>query len=211
MGRSADPTINSKKMEMFADTESRGGILEPPGICEVKFRQKDQLATMHRMDPELIELDKNPEANHDAIKKRENSVVADVHSSCARVCRFARSIWENVRQGRHQRRRRVAKGQRILLQPFTAAIIYRCAHRLVRRQISRRQLSRSVSEIVKETVVGGGCKWDDDLKVKSYVDSNGDKIVSAVMQEARAAKVEAMLSEIKALDAETIAAVKNAL
>ena len=32
-----DPTINSKKMEMFADTESRGGILEPPGICEVKF------------------------------------------------------------------------------------------------------------------------------------------------------------------------------
>ena len=43
------------------------------------------------------------------------------------------------------------------------------------------------------------------------MDSNGDKIVSAVMQEARAAKVEAMLSEIKALDAETIAAVKNAL
>merc|ERR1711881_581421 len=90
-----DPTINSKKMEMFADTESRGGILEPPGICEVKFRQKDQLATMHRMDPELIELDKNPGANHDAIKKRENNLLpmytqvahefADLHDRSGRM------------------------------------------------------------------------------------------------------------------------------
>ena len=38
-----DPTINEAKMEMYADVESRGGILEPPGICEVKFRSKDQL------------------------------------------------------------------------------------------------------------------------------------------------------------------------
>jgi hypothetical protein len=30
-------------MEMYADTESRGGILEPPGICEVKFRAPDQV------------------------------------------------------------------------------------------------------------------------------------------------------------------------
>lgn len=35
-------------MEMYADKESRGGILEPPGICEVKFRAQDQVAAMHR-------------------------------------------------------------------------------------------------------------------------------------------------------------------
>lgn len=34
-------------MEMYADVESRGGILEPPGICEVKFRAADQLSKMH--------------------------------------------------------------------------------------------------------------------------------------------------------------------
>jgi acetyl-CoA carboxylase/biotin carboxylase 1 len=33
------------------------GILEPPGICEVKYRAPDQLATMHRLDPVLQELD----------------------------------------------------------------------------------------------------------------------------------------------------------
>lgn len=34
-------------MEMYADVESRGGILEPPGICEVKFRVADQMSKMH--------------------------------------------------------------------------------------------------------------------------------------------------------------------
>jgi hypothetical protein len=33
-------------MEMYADTESRGGILEPPGICEVKFRAPDQVTPL---------------------------------------------------------------------------------------------------------------------------------------------------------------------
>merc|ERR1712151_341936 len=33
-----DPTINQEKMEMYADPDSRGGILEPAGITEVKFR-----------------------------------------------------------------------------------------------------------------------------------------------------------------------------
>jgi len=51
-----DPTINPGKMEMFADEEARGGILEPPGICEVKYRAADQLNTMHRLDPQLNEL-----------------------------------------------------------------------------------------------------------------------------------------------------------
>jgi len=52
-----DPTINLAKMEMYADAQSRGGILEPPGICEVKYRGQDQRATMHRLDDTLIEYD----------------------------------------------------------------------------------------------------------------------------------------------------------
>jgi len=50
-----DPTINPRHMEMYADPESRGGILEPEGTVEIKFRLKDQLKAMHRLDPELIE------------------------------------------------------------------------------------------------------------------------------------------------------------
>ena len=52
-----DSTINERYMEMYADRDSRGGILEPPGICEVKFRSPDQISVMHRLDSRLQELD----------------------------------------------------------------------------------------------------------------------------------------------------------
>jgi acetyl-CoA carboxylase/biotin carboxylase 1 len=54
-----DPSINPDKMEMYADRESRGGILEPPGICEVKYRSQEQISTMHRLDSQLQELDES--------------------------------------------------------------------------------------------------------------------------------------------------------
>ncbi|KYK69048.1 acetyl-CoA carboxylase ACC1 [Toxoplasma gondii TgCatPRC2] len=53
-----DPTINLQKMEMYADANARGGVLEPPGICEIKYRAADQKALMHRVDDVLKELDK---------------------------------------------------------------------------------------------------------------------------------------------------------
>lgn len=45
-----DPTINSVAMEMYADVEARGGVLEPEGIVGIKYRQDKQLATMVRLD-----------------------------------------------------------------------------------------------------------------------------------------------------------------
>ncbi len=35
-----DPTINERYMEMYADNESRGGVLEPEGTVEIKYRAK---------------------------------------------------------------------------------------------------------------------------------------------------------------------------
>jgi len=37
-------------MEMYADEESRGGILEPEGIVNIKYRREKQLDTMARLD-----------------------------------------------------------------------------------------------------------------------------------------------------------------
>ena len=50
-----DPTINSEMMEMYVDDNARGGILEPPGICDVKFRKPDLLKAMHRLDSRLMQ------------------------------------------------------------------------------------------------------------------------------------------------------------
>lgn len=52
-----DPAINPEKMEMYADVEARGGILEPPGIVEVKYRAPQQVEAMHRIDGKLLDMD----------------------------------------------------------------------------------------------------------------------------------------------------------
>ena len=51
-----DPTINPDYMEMYADEDSRGGVLEPEGIVGIKYRKDRQLETMARTDPEYAQL-----------------------------------------------------------------------------------------------------------------------------------------------------------
>ncbi|KAK1328437.1 hypothetical protein QTO34_012010 [Cnephaeus nilssonii] len=47
-----DSTINPLCIEMYADKESRwGGVLEPEGTVEIKFRKKDLIKAMRRIDP----------------------------------------------------------------------------------------------------------------------------------------------------------------
>lgn len=53
-----DPTINAAAMEMYADVESRGGVLEPEGIVGIKYRKDKQLETMARLDPVYANLKK---------------------------------------------------------------------------------------------------------------------------------------------------------
>ncbi|XP_058014157.1 acetyl-CoA carboxylase 2 isoform X1 [Ahaetulla prasina] len=45
-----DPSINPLHVELYADKESRGGILEAEGTVEIKFRKKELLKTMRRVD-----------------------------------------------------------------------------------------------------------------------------------------------------------------
>ncbi|KJE96308.1 acetyl coenzyme A carboxylase alpha [Capsaspora owczarzaki ATCC 30864] len=45
-----DPTINLDMMEMYADETSRGGVLEPEGTVEIKYRRRDLILTMERLD-----------------------------------------------------------------------------------------------------------------------------------------------------------------
>lgn len=59
-----DPTINAKYMEMYADEEARGGVLEPEGIIGIKYRKERQLETMARVDPTYGELKRKLTGNN---------------------------------------------------------------------------------------------------------------------------------------------------
>lgn len=53
-----DPTINPVAMEMYADVEARGGVLEPEGIVGIKYRKDKQLQNMTRNDATYASLKK---------------------------------------------------------------------------------------------------------------------------------------------------------
>ena len=46
-----DSSINPEQMEFYAAEGARGGVLEPEGIVDIKFRRQDLLATMKRTVP----------------------------------------------------------------------------------------------------------------------------------------------------------------
>lgn len=52
-----DPLINRHgNMEMFSCESAQGGILEASGTAGIKFRKREQLATMQRLDPLIQKL-----------------------------------------------------------------------------------------------------------------------------------------------------------
>nr|ASZ00202.1 acetyl-CoA carboxylase 1 [Monsonia emarginata] len=51
-----DSKINSDHIEMYADRTAKGNVLEPEGMIEIKFRTKELLECMGRLDQQLIHL-----------------------------------------------------------------------------------------------------------------------------------------------------------
>uniref|UniRef100_A0A7E4VD69 Acetyl-CoA carboxylase n=1 Tax=Panagrellus redivivus TaxID=6233 RepID=A0A7E4VD69_PANRE len=92
-----DTQINSTCITMIADNDSRGGVLEPDGIVEIKFRQRDLNALMLKCDAQLQALSRTaPSAEtKSAIAKRQEALTpvyrtiavkfADLHDTTARM------------------------------------------------------------------------------------------------------------------------------
>ncbi|CAA7024293.1 unnamed protein product [Microthlaspi erraticum] len=51
-----DSQINSDHVEMYADETAHGNVLEPQGMIEIKFRKREMLECMGRLDLKLISL-----------------------------------------------------------------------------------------------------------------------------------------------------------
>jgi len=51
-----DSTINSRYIETYADPDSRAGVLEPEGVVEVKYKEKDIIKTINKLDPVVLKV-----------------------------------------------------------------------------------------------------------------------------------------------------------
>ena len=140
-----DPTINPTAMEMYADEEARGGVLEPEGIIGIKYRKDKQLDTMARLDPIYSNLRKQLGQNGlskeetDEIKKkmtaREEQLLpvyaqisvqfADLHDRAGRM--KAKGVirdslkWSNARRFFYWRVRRRLNEEYVLRRMAAAA------------------------------------------------------------------------------------------
>ncbi|KAL3954569.1 hypothetical protein ACCO45_010132 [Purpureocillium lilacinum] len=141
-----DPTINPTAMEMYADVEARGGVLEPEGIIGIKYRKEKQLETMARNDPTYASLRKQLEnkglgpEEAAAIKKqvvaREKQLLpvyaqiavqfADLHDRAGRMKAKGtiREVleWSNARRYFYWRLRRRLNEEYVLKRMATSAV-----------------------------------------------------------------------------------------
>jgi len=187
-----DPTINLEYMEMYADVEARGGILEPPGICEVKFRKADQLKTMHRLDAQLVALDKDPVANKEAIKAREEQLLpvylqvahefADLHDRAGRM--EAKGVIRSALQWKNARRF------------FHGRLVRRMAEERVRDDFKSADGSLPFDAVTAELQTLAGAEFDDDKAFTAWMAANGDKVksrLSALETAAVSTRIQGML------------------
>lgn len=162
-----DPTINATFMEMYADREARGGVLEPEGIIGIKYRNAKQVDTMARLDPTYAALKKELTSNADAPKEvieaikdkmtaREKELLpiytqiavqfADLHDRAGRM--KAKGVirdeleWRNARRYFYWRLRRRLNEEYILRRMTSTLLMNGAAdhHETKSRQIRERHL-----------------------------------------------------------------------
>jgi len=174
-----DPTINEARMEMFADVESRGGILEPPGVCEVKFRESDQRRAMHRLDPILKKLDDEDIAEADDVRNRESLLgplymqiaheFADLHDRTGRM--KAKGVISEALTWRHSReyfywhlRRRLAEDN--LVKKYSKSQF----------ALERKEIVNVIRELLEKTTTDP----NDDKAVLSWLSIESGSIESTL-------------------------------
>jgi acetyl-CoA carboxylase/biotin carboxylase 1 len=198
-----DPTINSEKMEMYADPDSRGGILEPSGIIEVKFRKPDILKAMHRLDDQLkmfdseldnVDFDEDVPALKSQIKAREDLLYpvytqmatefADAHDKTGRM-KAKGVIKEAVDWSRSREFFYYLAKRRILQDDIVDNL-----------KAANSDLDTEAAlSIVKEIC---SADWEDNQAVMEYYTAEAGTIESKIAE----VKKEAMQKKIEALQAE---------
>ena len=205
-----DPTINEEKMSMYADPDSRGGILEPAGIIEVKFRPQDQKKVMHRVDPQLQLLDSELEgvdgvddearsSIKEQIGARENDLkgvytqvateFADLHDKTGRM--KAKGVikaavpWNRSREFFYHLAQR-----RILEDNFIAQV----------KAADESMSSVDAQQLMFKSMTSGD--YENDKDVIEYFNANSDVLdakIIEVKKDAMAAKIEALKEEMESL------------
>ncbi|CAK0731625.1 hypothetical protein CVIRNUC_000020 [Coccomyxa viridis] len=209
-----DGQINADQVEMYADPIARGGVLEPEGIVEIKFRVPDLLKAMHRLDPVIRGLKDEAEPDWEAqIKARETALLpvyrqmavafAEMHDTPVRM--VAKGVlhgivpWSEARPFLAARlRRRLAEEEIVKHVTTTDADIGRAqALSLLRSWYLKTPIKHAGSSISNRVVLdlarsaadeSEARAWADDTAFLSWAEGgSGASIIAAELKALRAA------------------------
>ncbi len=207
-----DPTINPDMMEMYADVNSRAGVLEPEGMVGIKYRRDKLLATMERLDPKYAELKRKlnqsstPEETADISKQlatREKSLLpiyaqisvqfADLHDRSGRM----------LAKGVIRKELKWAEARRFFFWRLRRRLNEDYLYKLIKEQIPTASRLEKVARVKSwmPTV-----DYEDDRAVCTWIEENRSKLqryIEDVRLEAMHKKMALLLREdpSNALDA----------
>ncbi|GAB2292893.1 acetyl-coenzyme-A carboxylase [Dionaea muscipula] len=209
-----DSKINSEQIEMYAEKMAKGNVLEPEGMIEIKFRSKELLECMNRLDQQLINLKKkleeakgsraygNVESLQQQIKAREKQLLpvymqiatrfAELHDTSLRMA--AKGVikdvvaWSNSRSFLFRRLFRRVSEESVIKTVRDAAGEHNLSH-------------KSALELIKKwfaaSIVAGDNDhraWEEDETFFRWKDDPAN--YEAKLQELRVQKVLLQLSSI---------------
>ncbi|XP_055920497.1 acetyl-CoA carboxylase isoform X2 [Eupeodes corollae] len=218
-----DSLINPRYMETYADPEARAGVLEPEGIVEIKYKEKDLVKTIQRLDATVISLNKQLEEvtgdtlrTHEIeekIKTRINQLIhvyhtvavhfADLHDTPERM--LEKQCINEIVPWRESRAWLYWRLRRLLLEDAMTKKIIKAQDNLSvgqAKQMLRRWL-------VEEKGATEAYIWDSNEEMVRWYDeqkgpeSTVSKNINAVKQDAIISKIQKLLQECPevALDA----------
>merc|ERR1712174_159432 len=199
-----DPTINAEKMEMYADPDSRGGILEPAGIIEVKFRDQDQIRLMHRLDPQLQLLDSELE-----LSELDTDAQDDIKKQIKAREEYLKPVYTQVATefaDLHDKTGRMKAKQVIQAAvPWSGSreFFYFLTKRRILQDDYVTQLKKADSSLTTDAALDllkSSCSanWDDNKAVTEYFSSQASSIDTIIYN----VKSNAIKMQIEALNAE---------
>jgi len=214
-----DPTINEEMMEMYADTNARGGILEPPGICDVKFRQPDLLKTMHRLDSKLGQLESELAVAEESLAEAEAaSLRTQIKARQTQLMPLYTQISHEFADLHDRPGRMLAKGVIRDVVPWKRAREYFALR--VRRRLAQDALIKEL-KAADDTLSHGAClnllqtwcgaSWEDDQAVLDAFESKAADIAAGIAG-VRTTKVKQTVADLfAALSDDDKAALRSSL
>eukprot|EP01065_Artemidia_motanka_P019441 TRINITY_DN230_c0_g1_i1.p1 TRINITY_DN230_c0_g1~~TRINITY_DN230_c0_g1_i1.p1 ORF type:complete len:2230 (+),score=810.54 TRINITY_DN230_c0_g1_i1:78-6767(+) len=159
-----DPKINRQRIEMFVDSTSRGGVLEPEGIVEIKFREREILQTMDRLDPECHRLSSQLKHAEGQLGDYLRRMLRNRHEALYPVYKAVAVEFADL----HDR-----PGRMIAVGSIDGEVAWKNSRRFLYWRLRRRLSEFHVREQLSEA---GATEWDEQTAVMEqwYAESRGE-------------------------------------